>query len=295
MTDTSGQQRRRPPRRKGTIGGGNPLLDDVEHTDPVSPLAGAAWTVDATGDPTAEQKPPGGREEQPIAVLDARSLPVPQDTGEVSGPLSVGERSDLVVCEQAIDTLRVAFWAAGRALQVIRDGRLYREVYSSFDEYCEERWGIQRSYAHKLIRAWPLAERLEPIAPKTINEGQVRELLPVVARHGEDAAVTVYETIATTDGVKVTASVIKGAVAVLPPDHFDRDEAIEQIRAYLRGEYLTPADRSGDDASVFTVEAGRLHTIAARVARHAREHPDKVREFAAELRTLADQMEQQLH
>jgi hypothetical protein len=235
----------------------------------------------------------GPARETRASAPSPQELPLPYEAA-ADGDLDDRERSDLATCEAAIDTLRIAFWAAGKALQVIRDARLYRGTHSTFDDYVEERWGIQRSYAHKLIRAWPLAERIDPIAPRTINEGQVRELLPVAVRHGDDAAVTVYETIATTEGVKVTASLIKGAVAVLPSDQFDRREAIERIRAYLAGQYSAPPAHAADDVAVFAAESTRLHTIAARVARHASDHPDQVREFADELRRLADQMEKQL-
>jgi hypothetical protein len=275
--------RRTPPkaRKKGRIGGGNPLLDSADHTPPVSPQVDAEWHRPSDTDP------------EPASV-DLRRLPEPHDVGDVIGPLSGSERSDLEVCEAAIDSLRLAFSIAGRGLQVIRDGRLYREHFATFDEYVEERWGIQRSYAHKLIRAWPLAQRLDPIAPRTVNEGQVRELLPVAARHGDDAAVTVYETIATADGVKVTASLIKGAVATLPAE-FDHDDAIERIRAYLADHSPAGSASHIDAASVFAAEVNRLHTIAGRVARHVDDHPEQARKFVTELRDLADAIDKQLN
>src|SRR5579859_2559875 len=122
-------------------------------------------------------------------------LPVPYEALSDSPNLIDVERKDLADCEAAIDSLRVAFWAAGKALQVIRDARLYRGSHDTFEDYCEGRWQMRRVYADRLIRAWPLAERLTPIGTRELNEGQVRELLPLAARHGDDAAVTVYETV----------------------------------------------------------------------------------------------------
>ncbi|WP_067801398.1 hypothetical protein [Actinomadura formosensis] len=112
----------------------------------------------------------------------------------VDGDLDDQDRADLAACEAALDNLRMAFWAAGKALQVIRDRRLYRADYGSFEAYCTDRWEIGRRQADRLIAAWPIAEQLRPIGLASLNEGQVRELLPIADRHGPQAAVTVYRT-----------------------------------------------------------------------------------------------------
>jgi hypothetical protein len=179
----------------------------------------------------------------------ALALPAPRETHNDSPSLFDAERRDLAACEAAIDGLRIAFWGAGKALQVIRDGRLYRETHATFEDYAEQRWQMRRAYADKLIRAWPLAERLHAAAPG-LNEAQVRELLPLAALHGDDAAESVYETVAQAaaevDGVRVTAAVIKGAVSVLPGGQFDIGEAARQVRAYVArlaaGEEPDPED-----------------------------------------------------
>src|SRR5438309_439896 len=83
----------------------------------------------------------------------------------------IREQADLATCEAALDNLRVAFWAAGKALQVIRDARLYRDTHATFEDYVEQRWDMARSPAYRLIDAWPLAERLSPMGDK-LNERQ---------------------------------------------------------------------------------------------------------------------------
>ncbi|MGQ4598884.1 hypothetical protein [Nocardia sp. R6R-6] len=186
--------------------------------------------------------------------------------------------------------MRIAFWAAGRALQIVRDGRLYRDSHETFDEYVEQRWDMQRSYAHKLIRAWPLAARLHPIAP-AINEGQVRELLPVVAEHGEDAAVTIYTTVATGADVKVTAGRLRQAVALLPQS-YDEQVVVERLQAWLRGEL--PGFPNDQAASVFTAMESRLVALTRKVVKGSSHDPAAAREFAARLRTIAEQIEEQI-
>ncbi|MTE15529.1 hypothetical protein [Nocardia aurantiaca] len=316
-----------PQRRKGSIGGGlgrNPLSDDAEHTPPVSPLRDAKWprtpklsqaattvlmapvkptrppadpvAIAPAATPPAAPAPvasmPTGPSPvevvmpQPVApapsVLD---LPLPTAGGE--GPLSRAESDQLELCESSIDALRVAFWTAGRALQIVRDGRLYRADHASFDEYVEKRWDMQRSYAHKLIRAWPLAARLHPVAP-AINEGQIRELLPVAAAYGEDAAVTVYTTLAA--DVKVTAGKLREAVAILPDD-YDEGEVVQRLRAWLRGDLIEEQPNTSD---VFSSVESRLAALTQKVVKGSTDHPVAAREFAAKLRSLAELIERQI-
>jgi hypothetical protein len=243
---------------------------------------------------------------EPSAADVPLALPAPYEALNDSPNLIDVERTDLAACEAAIDGLRVAFWAAGKALQVIRDARLYRAGYPTFEEYCEGRWQMHRAYADKLIRAWPLAERLNPIGSKDLNEAQVRELLPVAARHGDDAAATVYETVyetaAEAGGVRVTAAVLKGAVGALPDaGQFDPDEAIEQIRAYVARLAAGQGPDPEDDVTAverFTAEADRVWAMLRRAIRRdtirdaAQENPAEVKKLVAELRALLDEVEQ---
>ncbi|MFR9753346.1 hypothetical protein ACL02S_20255 [Nocardia sp. 004] len=273
-----------PQRRKNSIGSSNPLMDGAEHTPPVSPLRNAEWRRQHIGRMVVDG---AATALVPAADQQILAMPVPE-VGE--GLLSDRERAQLTVCETSIDTLRIAFWAAGRALQIVRDGRLYRDTYETFDEYVEQRWDMQRSYAHKLIRAWPLAARLHPVAP-TVNEGQVRELLPVAAEYGEEAAITVYTTVAGCAGVKVTAARLRQAVALLP-DHFDEAVVVERLQAWLRGELPDTSD--GQASNMFTAMESRLAALTRRVVKRSNDDPVAAREFAAKLRTIAEQIEEQI-
>ncbi|WP_433591860.1 hypothetical protein [Nocardia sp. CA-145437] len=247
---------------------------------PAAPKISAAPKAPAPK-PVAREATPAAAESTP-GVLD---LPLPTTGGE--GPLSRSESDQLEVCESSIDALRVAFWTAGRALQIVRDGRLYRADHATFDEYVEKRWDMQRSYAHKLIRAWPLAARLHPVAP-ALNEGQIRELLPVAAAYGEDAAVTVYTTLAA--DVKVTAGKLREAVAVLPDD-YDEGAVVQRLRAWLRGDLTEEQPATSD---VFSAVESRLTALTQKVVKGSGEHPVAAREFAAKLRTLAELIERQI-
>ncbi len=290
-----------PQRRKSMIGGtaqsvlANPLADSAEHTPAVSPLRDAEWKRSADGSGSTLTIVPAAISDAVVREMDlgpnVLTMPLPA-AGD--GPLSEGEQTQLSACESSIGTLRIAFWAAGRALQIVRDGRLYRSAYASFDDYVEQRWDMQRSYAHKLIRAWPLAARLHPMAPG-INEGQIRELLPVAAEHGEEAAVTVYATLAAGD-VKVTAGKLREAVAVLAHEgdrpEFDSEQTVRRLQSWLRGELSDGA--SERPADLFSTAESRLNALTRRIVKGSGGDPTAAREFAAKLRGLAEQIEQQI-
>lgn len=233
-------------------------------------------------------------------TIAPESVPTPYEAFSDSPNLVDTERQDLAACETAIRGLQLAFWAAGKALQTIRDARLYRASYSTFEEYVENHWQMGRSYAYRLIQAWPLAEALSPIGDTALNEAQVRALLPFANQHGQDAAVVVYGTVAEVDGVEVTATVLADVVKQLR-DNFDPATAADEIRAYLArgagGDDGQDDAEPADPAAVWTAEADRLRTVVRRAVTRpafraaARARPDEARAVVAELRALLDEVE----
>lgn len=236
----------------------------------------------------------------------AQKLPAPPPHPIGDAPkLVLDEPQIFAQCEAAVETLKWAFWAAGKALQVIRDGRLYRENHQTFDDYLEARWDMQRAYADKLIRTWRIAEALfesqsnglTPIGVKKLNQAMVWELVPVAERHGLDAAQLVYRTVVEVDDVPVTAAVLKGAVRALPSGEFATEKAIEQIRAYLAALRDGEEDEPPAIADSLDTEAKKIRSILRRVTRqdrirqHAAQNPEEVRQFVTDLRELLDEVE----
>ncbi|MER5555953.1 hypothetical protein ABT001_30515 [Streptomyces sp. NPDC002793] len=150
----------------------------------------------------------------PVSVAQ---LPTPYDVAEtVTAPLDDQQRAHLVVCEQALTGFRKSVIVAGKALEVISRGRLYRETHATFVEYLDDVWEIRKSQAYRMIEAWPVAAAVSPIGD--INEGQARELRPVFTDYGQEAAVALYREVKELRGNrKVTAADLAEARAVLPP------------------------------------------------------------------------------
>jgi hypothetical protein len=147
-------------------------------------------------------------------VITGELIPTAVDR-QGSGPLSEVELHDLGVCERAVENLATATWLAGKAMQTIRDGKLYRHTHARFEDYITERWDISERAAYQMIEEWPLAERLNQAYSKPVTASHVRALLPVTSRFGLDAAAELYQQLrarAQVDGVRLTAQ-ITGQIA----------------------------------------------------------------------------------
>jgi hypothetical protein len=106
----------------------------------------------------------------------AVQLSVVPDMGE----MTPGETRHLQALERRVAAGLQSFREVGEALLEIRDKRLFRMTHTSFEVYCSERWGIERSRAYQLMGAAQVYEALPEGDRKFIvNEVQARELLPV--------------------------------------------------------------------------------------------------------------------
>ncbi|MEJ7871290.1 MAG: site-specific DNA-methyltransferase [Rubrobacteraceae bacterium] len=120
------------------------------------------------------------------------------------------DRRRLVELEGVIGRGLRTFIEVGGAIREIRDSRLYKEQYKTFEDYCRERWGWSRSYAHRQIEAADTVELL-PIGNRPENEAQARELAPLL-RADEREALDVYRELREEHGDRVTATMIRRLV-----------------------------------------------------------------------------------
>jgi len=68
------------------------------------------------------------------------------------------------------------FVAVGNALFTIRDRRLYREEFKTFEDYCRGKWLISKTHANCLIGGSRVVENLTACAVKPTCEYQIRPL-----------------------------------------------------------------------------------------------------------------------
>lgn len=200
-----------------------------------------------------------------IAQL-AREIPPGVAGPEGTAPtLMQREQEMLERCEAGIGMLQLAFWLAGKSLQVVRDAELYRATHDSFEAYCLERWDMKRNYANKLIRTWAIVEALHTAesagkvpagTTKKVNQGQVWELVGVAERWSVDAAAFVYRTVLETYGPRLTAAVLAEVVAVLDlEERFVQKTVGEQILAFLIAREENSTEEAADPIAARAAKA----------------------------------------
>jgi hypothetical protein len=87
--------------------------------------------------------------EQDAARDAAINQAAPTDIeSEQKEPLTTGASDRLKELEGVIDN---GSRSAGEALKEIKDSRLYRAEYRTFENYCRARWRFSRQYAYRLI------------------------------------------------------------------------------------------------------------------------------------------------
>lgn len=98
----------------------------------------------------------------------------------LSKQLNRAERKSLHSLEKVIAGGLQSFIEVGLALLEIRDTRLYRDQYPTFEAYCLDRWEISQSQGYRLIDAGRVAEDLSPMGEAMPQrERQIRPLVPL--------------------------------------------------------------------------------------------------------------------
>jgi len=103
------------------------------------------------------------------------------ETAATQAVLSTSETTRLGELERVVAEGARAFVEVGHALFEIREQRLYRATHTTFQDYCRERWHLSRPEAYRAIDAARVVEVLTPIGDAPMNEGQARELAPLLA------------------------------------------------------------------------------------------------------------------
>lgn len=136
----------------------------------------------------------------------------------ISGrPLTRQESDTLAEREAVIARHLQDFYDVGAALADIRDNRLYRAGYRTFEDYCRQRWGMSRFYAHRLTQAAEVRENLLPMGntlPAT--ERQARPLA-ALRETPEIQAQAWQRAVDTAPGGRVTAQHVTQTVEYFRP------------------------------------------------------------------------------
>ena len=127
-----------------------------------------------------------------LAVSDSKPQ---KGEAQTENELTEAELVELGRLEAKVERGLRAFWEIGRALTQIRDKRLYRRHYKTFEEYCIARWEMSRRSAYQLIEAASVIENVRhgaQILPA--NERQARPLTTLKPEQQREAWAKVVST-----------------------------------------------------------------------------------------------------
>jgi hypothetical protein len=141
--------------------------------------------------------------------------------------------------EETIEQGLTTFVEVGSAIREIRDEKLYRDEYDTFEDYCRERWGWSKTHAYRHIEAANTLEVMSPIGDTPKNEAQTRELAPL-AKEDPEAAKELWDELVAEYGEKLTAKKIKQAVAARMKRERELDQLPAEVAALIKE--IDPAD-----------------------------------------------------
>lgn len=95
---------------------------------------------------------------------------------DLTTELTEQEATLLNECEAVVSKGIKAFKEVWGALLEIRNSKLYRKEFRTFDDYCVIKWGLSKNYVNKNIKALDTLNNLGTIVPKTVTESQLRPL-----------------------------------------------------------------------------------------------------------------------
>lgn len=176
--------------------------------------------------------------------------------------LTPQESVRLCELERVIQKGKDTFVEVGNALAEIRDSRIYRATFKTFEDYCQERWQFRRDYVNKLIAASSVVSNLDTMVSKPDNERQARPLAKLPAEQ-QPAAWGKAQEIAKEEGKPVAARHVEAAVAeIMPKQEVGNPQSIIPDRrpsspkfipddadrlwtlAHMQLEKILPADKS---------------------------------------------------
>lgn len=148
-------------------------------------------------------------------------------------------KNRLLECEEVIERGLNTFVEVGAALLEIRDSRLYKDNYSTFEDYCRERWGMSRIHAHRLIESAGVVENLLPMG--NILPTSERQARPLVGLPPELQAQIWQEALETSPNGKITASHVQDVVDKITKPHVAHNSGENEW--YTPQEYINAARR----------------------------------------------------
>lgn len=172
-------------------------------------------------------------------------------------PLTDGEREQLAFHEARVSHNLEAFWLVAASLLAIKDRKLYRESFDTFEDYCEDRWHFSARYARYIIRAKSIMDALlADNLPAPTHESQLR---PLQGLSDLDAKSIWSNATAMTS--KPTAAQVQQSA----DEYLVTQSSYRPIKDALDSKTITPSRARQAVVALNSCEAGCRDTIAFRL------------------------------
>lgn len=205
--------------------------------------------------------------------------------------LTTQEQNELAECEKIISRNLQAFREAGNALLKVRDSKLYRASFETFEIYCRTKWGFSRQHASNLLNAAESVNVLSTMVDKLPEtERQARPLAKLETPEEKVEAWNLAQSVAASENRPVKAVDVERAVeTVAQPKTIRQQFAEAGVRpesfAWSKKESMAAimqwAKRQADGRTIH--ELGELESIAKHVALFFRTEAMKLAEKEEQL------------
>lgn len=196
--------------------------------------------------------------------------------------LTKDEEHQLAKCEAVISIGRRHFLEVAEALVKIKEGKLYRKKYATFDEYCEDKWKFSASRARQLIGAIDTVENVKSVTivtPETESQARALSCLDP-----EEQKEVWKEAVKEAGGKQPTVKQIDAAAdRVVPPKNEDHElaDGMRRIAATkdlksLQSKIWLHAETWPDDASVTALLHELRKTLIEIEAEKQKDDPENV-------------------
>jgi phage N-6-adenine-methyltransferase len=169
-----------------------------------------------------------------------------------TAPLSIEDATRLGRCEGIIKKGLETFVEVGEALMIIRDNRLYREEFQTFEDYCNERWGMARRTAYQLVDAATTIKNLN-VRHGAQSPSSERQARPLTSLQPETQRLAWEETV-NRYGDSITAKKVADVVGEYAPvDEMIREakQPMSDIFSTTPAEHVNAIRHEGKDAEGF--------------------------------------------
>lgn len=153
--------------------------------------------------------------------------------------ITLDERSRLYQLEETIKQGLNTFVDVGNALLEIRDKRLYRQEYSTFEEYCNKQWSFTKQRVYQLMDSASVMDTLKKSTVVDFLPTSERQARPLASLEPAEQIEAWKRAITSTPEGKITAAVVLKAAKEVEREKREerRQDRIESTPVIPDGKY----------------------------------------------------------